>query len=125
MEITAYNACRADDSVGWPCTDYRVALACGLFGPPDYEHARSALHKGCSLGDYRGCEILDTKLRNAQGLLEGEPVGTVSCELIQPDPKAGIDIPFDRTPVPEGAVLPEGKEPFDRSKSLYPRSMVP
>jgi hypothetical protein len=90
----------------WGCFNYGVALACGLLGEPDPGHAQGAFARSCTLGDERGCRMLDAALPGA-----AQP----PCSLIGPDPEHPIPIELDLTPLPPDAALPEGVEPFERT----------
>jgi hypothetical protein len=97
IQMNMEDSCRFG-KIGWPCTNYGVALACGLFGPPQRENALGALQKGCRLGDDRACKL---HLEYGEGRVDPE------CTLIGPDPRRPLAMdlklgPHGQLPVVEG-----------------------
>lgn len=97
-----YQSCRREDAVGWACTNFGIAMSCGLFGANDLVQGRQALSKACRLGDARGCDWW-MKMKDDTTLVP-------PCDVISGDPDHPVDVKLDLTPMAWGA---EEESPFE------------
>lgn len=94
--------CRREDAVGWACTNFGIAMSCGLFGANDLVQGRQALSKACRLGDARGCDWW-MKMKDDTTLVP-------PCDVISGDPDHPVEVKLDLTPMAWGA---EEESPFE------------